>query len=167
VCSGRQKPLAPTCNVCLIRDDLTTIWCEVTSSIRTREVIKAQDAWTIEESRLSAKKSFGTSKYSSDTSEEEESLPREQIKELYLCLRPIRDGRDKVEELYRFPPCSSKVVSEDSTTGPSSGNEGSSNDDKQSLEANKGQMPIKKRNKRSQSKEVSGDLRTKKTKTAI
>merc|ERR1740117_1185680 len=31
----RPRPLAPTCNICLIRDDLTTIWCEVTSSIRT------------------------------------------------------------------------------------------------------------------------------------
>ena len=39
--SARQRPLAPTCNVTLIRDDLTTILCEVTSSIRTRSLSDA------------------------------------------------------------------------------------------------------------------------------
>merc|ERR1719162_2249357 len=32
--TARPRPLAPTCNITLIRDDLTTILCEVTSSIR-------------------------------------------------------------------------------------------------------------------------------------
>ena len=32
----RSRPLAPACNISLIRDDLSTIWCELTSSIRTR-----------------------------------------------------------------------------------------------------------------------------------
>merc|ERR1711957_349870 len=39
----RKKPLAPTCRMCLIRDDLTTVWCEVTSSIRNKS--SDEDAW--------------------------------------------------------------------------------------------------------------------------
>ena len=36
--SDRRQKLAPTCRLCLIRDDLTTVWCEVTSSIRDRSL---------------------------------------------------------------------------------------------------------------------------------
>lgn len=32
----RHSPIAPGCKVQLIRSDLTKIWCELTSSIRTR-----------------------------------------------------------------------------------------------------------------------------------
>ena len=103
---GRPRPLAPTCNICLIRDDLTTIWCEVTSSIRTRSEEE-------EEPDMLGSAVVGTSnqkkqKAASSNSEEQLSptsiSQRTQIKELLLCLRPIRDGVEKVSEDLRFVP---------------------------------------------------------------
>lgn len=93
--SGRRKPLAPTCTICLVRKDNTTIWCEVTSSIRTVEVPK--DFVGFEESddgksRKSSSK-VGAKSEEGSTPSEPESPPE---KELLLCLRPIRDGEDKV-----------------------------------------------------------------------
>jgi len=79
----RKKPLAPACRMCLIRDDLTTIWCEVTSSIRNRLV----DEEPAEETKGS--ETLGT---------------KHRQKELLLCLRPIRDGEKKVNESLRFKP---------------------------------------------------------------
>ena len=99
----RKKPLAPTCKVCLIRDDLTTVWCEVTSSIRTRTLEEdVPDASTAVSS--SAAKSAATPP-SSSNSENPSSGPKEDpVKELLLCLRPIRDGEKKVDEALRFKP---------------------------------------------------------------
>ena len=71
--------------MCLIRDDLTTVWCEVTSSLRTRSAE--------EESSESPSTSKGTD---TDTKAE--------VQELLLCMRPIRDGDKKVDESLRFVP---------------------------------------------------------------
>lgn len=104
---GRNKPLAPTCNVCLIRDDRTTIWCEVTSSIRTR-VEEISD----EENNQSVKAagSKGSKTSSSDEDKEKATTKQQGGKELLLCLRPVRDGDDKVEEALRFVPHSELVM---------------------------------------------------------
>jgi len=85
----RKKPLAPTCRMCLIRDDLTTVWCEVTSSIRN----KSSDEDTGEEKPANSK-----STESSDVSGTNID------QELLLCLRPIRNGGKKVDESLRFVP---------------------------------------------------------------
>jgi hypothetical protein len=101
--------------VCLIRDDLTTIWCEVTSSIRTKDVPEEPEKSSEE----------GTSVDQLPTSSESDSAPLVETKELLLCLRPIRDGDKKVDAKYRFNPLGQAgdtiVVSESSNTGPSSG----------------------------------------------
>jgi hypothetical protein len=73
--------------MCLIRDDLTTVWCEVTSSIRECY----QDEETGEETM---KISDGN-----DT-----TVSRPEQKELLLCLRPVRDGDKTVDESLRFCP---------------------------------------------------------------
>ena len=72
--------------MCLIRDDLTTVWCEVTSSLRT---ISAE-----EDSSESPSTSKGT-----DT-----ATTKAEVQELLLCMRPIRDGDKKVDESLRFVP---------------------------------------------------------------
>jgi len=123
---GRPKPLAPTCNICLIRDDLTTIWCEVTSSIRTRslrEEISPEDAELFgglgkstsgssekgnNKTDSSKPSGSGPPADSSDSTEEESS--KDEIKELLLCLRPIRDGEEAVSEALRFIPVSSRAA---------------------------------------------------------
>ncbi len=101
---GRPRPLAPTCNICLIRDDLTTIWCEVTSSIRTRSLDEEQlDASTVSNSASSNQKK--SKAVSSNNGDEQASINENtQTKELLLCLRPIRDGVEKVSEDLRFVP---------------------------------------------------------------
>jgi len=99
----RHKPLAPTCNICLICDDLTTIWCEVTSSIRTRS-LKDEAGEGNQPISCTGTSSNGKSMKSSKTNSSEESLDtnKDEIKELLLCLRPIRDGEEKVPESLRF-----------------------------------------------------------------
>jgi hypothetical protein len=85
----RTKPLAPTCRICIIRQDLTTVWCEVTSSIRTRS--------SDEETSDSLEEPFESSEVAVVA-----APPKTEVKELLLCLRPIRDGEKKVDETLRF-----------------------------------------------------------------
>lgn len=100
----RPKPLAPACNICLIRDDLTTIWCEVTSSIRTRS-LKDETSDDFSPSALTvvspnqAKDSRSSNLGSCD---DVDDVSKDDVKELLLCLRPIRDGDEKVGEEFRF-----------------------------------------------------------------
>lgn len=97
--AGRNKPLAPTCNVCLIRDDLTTLWCEVTSSIRTKHVKDESEEGAASLDGLAEQ--IGAASTTEDAPiEEKEKLPK--TKELLLCLRPIRDGEGKVDESLSF-----------------------------------------------------------------
>lgn len=95
--TGRPKPLAPTCTICLIREDLTTIWCEVTSSIRTRSL--KEESIDIMPSDNKESKSSNPS-----YSEEADDNSKDDVKELLLCLRPIRDGDEKVDATLRFRP---------------------------------------------------------------
>lgn len=71
----RSRPLAPACNVQFIRNDLTLIWCELTSSIRTRPRNDEDEKANI----------TAPTQATSEGSEIEE-------KELLLCFRPIREG---------------------------------------------------------------------------
>ena len=105
----RKKPLAPTCKVCLIRDDLTTVWCEVTSSIRTRTL--EEDIPDTQSTTISSTvaKSADTPPSSSDNPSS--SSKEDPVKELLLCLRPIRDGEKKVDESLRFKPRSMDIQS--------------------------------------------------------
>lgn len=75
--------------MCLIRDDLSTVWCEVTSSIRN----KSFDEDNGEEKTT-------TSKCTENSDGSEEKIDQE----LLLCLRPIRNGGKKVVESLRFVP---------------------------------------------------------------
>lgn len=77
--------------MCLIREDLSTVWCEVTSSIRTR---------TSEEE--DGEEKMANSKSSSSISDTNGS--KDGQLELLLCLRPIREGDKKVDESLRFVP---------------------------------------------------------------
>lgn len=89
--NNRKMPLAPTCRICLIKNDLTTVWCEVTSSIRYKsEELKVYE--------------------NSDTSGTKFDL------EVLFCLRPIRDSLKKVDESLRFKPVKKiELRSRDST----------------------------------------------------
>ena len=119
---SRPRPLAPTCNVCLIKDDLGTIWCEVTSSIWTRSVDnEVGDAVT---SSSSGEKSSDPVNEKNDnsasrgsTNEESSPKPANVVRELLLCLRPIRDGEEKVGEELRFCPPSHRGKKEEEETG--------------------------------------------------
>ncbi len=95
--------------MCLIRDDLTTVWCEVTSSIRN----KSSDEDGLEEKAMNSK-----STESSDTS------GAKQDQELLLCLRPIRNSTKKVDESFRFIPLAKQSATpKDNADGLVSGGE--------------------------------------------
>jgi len=109
----RARPLAPACNVRLIRNDLSTIWCELTSSIRTRPPDDIYD----KDFKLVTPKSNGSSNNNNNDGSNEsvvslEGLGQEE-KELLLCFRPIREGDMAGEEL-RF--CPEKVGESEKTT---------------------------------------------------
>jgi len=93
--STRPRPLAPTCNITLIRDDLTTILCEVTSSIRTR---------SLSDENCDAALLQGAGEKISNASDDtvQGGAGTDDLKELLLCLRPIRDGEETLGEDLRF-----------------------------------------------------------------
>jgi len=106
----RTRPLAPACNIRLIRNDLSTIWCELTSSIRTKP---SND---VPVSEFDIKPKGG--KDGNDSAASSESVQEEE-KELLLCFRPIREGEVVGEEL-RFCPKVSESERTDGSDGPSS-----------------------------------------------
>lgn len=77
--------------MCLIRQDLTTVWCEVTSSVRTR---------------LTDEESFDSpsNPSKSSASPPDPVASREDRLEILLCLRPISNGEKNVDESFRFIP---------------------------------------------------------------
>jgi len=153
----RSRPLAPTCNICLIRDDLTTIWCEVTSSIRTRsrnddsledsevassnnnsgaftsstfedksKVSSSDAAISRSSMRADGIESYENNNYnlaSPNSSQEsnDNNNNKGDMKELLLCLRPIRDGQEKVSEELRFNPSKSAAATALEITNASGG----------------------------------------------
>ncbi|KAL7478530.1 hypothetical protein ACHAW6_004295 [Cyclotella cf. meneghiniana] len=82
----RQHPLAPACNLCFIRKNLTTIWCELTSSIRTRTC-------NDDDSQLGIIDYNPTSAIDTEIEESKEDET-----EILLCLRPILEGGTVGEE---------------------------------------------------------------------
>jgi len=110
----KPKPLAPTCTVCLVRADLTTIWCEVTASIRTNTPDEDDDepqAMPSGEKATVNKKNSNNGEGNDNTQESTEPTNstenEDEAKEVLLCLRPLRDG-DKVGEELRFDLQASK-----------------------------------------------------------
>jgi hypothetical protein len=93
-----------------VRADLTTLWCELTLSIRTRD-LNDEDS-ELEIFDLNPK----------PTTDSESSEPQEE-KELLLCCRPFFIG-EKVGEELRFPP---HQISESSNANEGSGDITSSN----------------------------------------
>ncbi len=103
-----MRPLAPACSVRLIRNDLSTIWCELTCSIRTRP---SNDADKEPNSALTSQLNTENQKidpnYNSNHIGSNESAVSaesdEEEKELLLCFRPIREGNAVGAELRFFP----------------------------------------------------------------
>jgi hypothetical protein len=125
--------------VCLIRDDLTTIWCEVTFSVRNKDIEDdADEAGSLSNmkgkplssstSERSASRKRGRSDDGSLNGSDDAALNEVdsiQCKEVLLCLRPIRDGDEKTTEAYRFKPMKMNdpfFVSEDNSRGERDGN---------------------------------------------
>jgi len=114
----RSKPLAPTCTLSLVCDDLTTVYCEVTSSVRTRFLNDemSDDSPTaqipfpgLECSAVSAnsnsKRRNQHKNASSSNTDSFEAYDNKEnyAKEILLCLRPVGRG-DSVGEELRFRP---------------------------------------------------------------
>eukprot|EP00429_Kryptoperidinium_foliaceum_P091989 CAMPEP_0176186100 /NCGR_PEP_ID=MMETSP0121_2-20121125/1693_1 /TAXON_ID=160619 /ORGANISM="Kryptoperidinium foliaceum, Strain CCMP 1326" /LENGTH=846 /DNA_ID=CAMNT_0017524569 /DNA_START=185 /DNA_END=2725 /DNA_ORIENTATION=+ len=113
----RRKPLAPTVRLCLIRQDLTTVWCEVTSSMRTR---------TPEEDPIDLQLDSMTSP---DSIAEESAVKNDPVQEFLLCFRPMRDGDKKADDSLRLVT-SRAANCEDCALVSSSGNDDSNSTEK-------------------------------------
>jgi len=104
----RSKPLTSMCNICLIRDDLTTLWCEVTSSIKTQLSDDEVKGCPSPKPAVSG----SSSTYSTTTENKPESeVQQDKVKELLLCLRPIREGDEKASAKLQFTPKTNSVSS--------------------------------------------------------
>lgn len=109
--SSRPKPLAPTCNICVIRKDLSTVWCEVTSSIRTRNTEDDESGEAL--SSLTGSGTKTSSSESGSADEQQQDNKPSSTHELLLCFRPIRDGEEEVGEELRFVPPEKMEIDED------------------------------------------------------
>lgn len=125
--AGRLKPIAPTCNVCLVRNDQTTVWCEVTFSLRTREPDEdSKDDSSVKGVGSKTTKSNSDKPTSTDDVQSLETRTDREVvtagcKEILLCLRPIRDGEKKtVSKFVTAVKKNNRVVSEDSKSALSS-----------------------------------------------
>jgi len=162
----KSRPLAPTCNVCLIRNDLTTIWCEVTSSIQTRPLTDDTNDPSLLLSDAALNTNGTTSSNivkdakekkegsASNDSDEPSASSNDVVTELLLCLRPIRDGEEKVGQDLKFIPPAVQIEKEGSKTtdtnssiinGADSGSNSSLSIQCTKIDIIKKQRPVKKR----------------------
>jgi hypothetical protein len=86
---------------------MTTVWCEVTSSVNENDEPETVISDSASEERRSKKPPPSTVKVNSSApSESEDKAPEEEIvrrvKELLLCLRPIQDKDIKLDENYNL-----------------------------------------------------------------
>lgn len=116
---SRARPIAPACKVRLIREDLSTIWCELTSSIRTKPIITPEESTASNSNSKGGKNgesngSGNNIEASAESAASSES--QEEEKELLLCFRPIREGEMVGEELRFCPKVSESERTEGSST---------------------------------------------------
>lgn len=93
----------------------------MTSSIRTRSLKdEAGDSTPLVSTTGSSSNGKSTKSSKMNSSEESGDNAKDEIKELLLCLRPIRDGEEKVDESLRFLPRKrkGKMEVEESSTVP-------------------------------------------------
>ena len=109
----------------MIRNDLSTIWCELTSSIRTRPLDDAADIGRndVPDSKADKNGSGGGKGNSDGTNESAASSQpsEEEVKELLLCFRPIREGTVVGEDLRFCPKVSDSEKESSANNSASSG----------------------------------------------
>jgi hypothetical protein len=102
----------------------------VTSTIRTRSLkddeIIGEELGPLEAKVVSSKKTSSASNDSKDSKDQSTSMDvdvttKDEIKELLLCLRPIRDGEETVDESLRLLPAKSIPEVSDRATTTDSG----------------------------------------------
>jgi hypothetical protein len=77
----RPRPLEPSCSIWLIRSDLTTVLCEITSSVRVRRL-------NDEDLNLGIV----------DPNPETDEVEGEET-EILFCLRPLSEGKETGDDL--------------------------------------------------------------------
>jgi len=117
---GREngRRLVPAHEVCFIRDDLTTVWCELTSSILCVRSLFDDDNSFDPKAALGAitnSRGIKSAQGSGDTT----VLEEEEKNELLLCIRPTHEGK-RMGEHFRFA-CEVNTERESEATSLSNG----------------------------------------------
>ena len=102
----RNQFIVPTCHICVIRHDLTTLWCEVTCSVKTRTQAEESASATGDNNSTSAivdEAGANIDPQMNGGNNNDVGV----IEELLLCLRPIREGEEMVPEEIGFKRSSS------------------------------------------------------------
>jgi hypothetical protein len=96
--SEKGRRLAPVYEVCFIRDDLTTVWCELTSSIFCVRSLFDDESSFDPKAALGA---IANSKGIKSAQSSGNDTVLEEHDELLLCIRPTYEGK-KIGEEFRF-----------------------------------------------------------------
>lgn len=113
ISAGKRQRLVPVYKVRFIRDDLTTVWCELTSSVCTRSFFDDESSFDPKTALAAIQNPRGikSAETSGDTTVPEE----EEEDELILCLRPTFEGK-KIGEEFRFSPGMNTVNKSEATS---------------------------------------------------
>ena len=161
----RHRPLAPSITVRLVREDLTTIWCEITSSIRTRppndedekaNIFAPVAATSVTASGNSGKPAKPSSSAIQEGSESVGTSEATEIeeKEVLLCFRPIREG-DVVSSEFRFVKKHAAGSSDDKLKTDAKDDPAKGGHDHDGAEPEPAKVPLKKRRKFGAEAEIS------------
>jgi hypothetical protein len=142
---GKRRRLIPIYKVQFVRSDLTTVWCELTRSVRTNSFLEDDSfgSFDVQKSLEKINNPRGI-KHADETTTAEEEDDEE---ELLICIRPTYEGNNVGEECRFVPRVKAANESEsmwltDSKPASSSGNDISTN---ASSESKAGCSPPKKR----------------------
>jgi hypothetical protein len=108
----KRQRLLPVYKVCFVRADLTTVWCELTSSYFTKESSQEEELQRKKAaeaiSKLEGSKSAGETISEYDVEDKDQLL-------ILICIRPTFLG-DPVQEDLRFIPRAGALIENDNTS---------------------------------------------------
>lgn len=98
---GKRRRLVPIYKVQFVRSDLTTVWCELTRSVRTNSFLEDDSfgSFDVQKSLEKINNPRGIKNADETTTAEEE----DDEEELLICIRPTYEGKNVGEEC-RFVP---------------------------------------------------------------
>jgi hypothetical protein len=136
--------LVPVYKVRFVRSDLTTVWCELTSSFSTKSLLEDDSFGSFDAKKALEQINNPRGLKNADVVAAEEDEEEEDEDEILICIRPTYEGK-KVGEECRFVPRAKSVITTDeksssfATNSSSNGNSSDTSGRKRSVRDNSSQ----------------------------